>query len=168
MQCISLSDSILTMGPCADTASFVRIVALGDTNSAYRLELDFRVLDAPEKSTRSGLALGAWIWNGGTNQQFRLEASPESGGRAHRLKMVHSGLYLHPVGTSLLQVAMTAGSGYDWELIKGSVEPPTGLPVPPPAAAPRRDRSLIDALGRRFPGSRDGIRPATLGIFPSP
>jgi hypothetical protein len=120
-QCVSVSGGALVMGSCTDTASLMRIVSMGKTDPTYRMELGGRVLDAPDHSTRAGLAMGAWTWNRGTNQTFKLEACPQSDGRASRLKMAHSNLYLHPAGTSLVQDAANSGGGFDWELVKGSV-----------------------------------------------
>jgi hypothetical protein len=166
-QCISLADSTLTMGSCLDTASFVRIVGVGEVDPAYRLELGFKVLDEPFNSDHSGSAMGLWTWNGGPNQQFRIENSPQLGVETYRLRMLHSYLYLHPAGTDtlLVQDPVTAGSGFDWELIR---EVTTGIAAHPPAAAPRSLRLRIDALGRKFSGSRDKLPFKAMGTVPSP
>lgn len=165
-QCMSLAGTALTMGPCTDTASFVRLVAVGETNPVYRLELGGRVLDATSQSTAAGLAMGTYTWNGGAHQEFRIEGSPLSSVKAYRLKMVHSGLYLHPVGGSVVQDAMTAGTGFDWELVKGSVAA-TGLVAPS-----RRPASLegerIDPLGRRHLAIPGGSPVGSMGTFKPP
>jgi hypothetical protein len=167
-QCITLSGSALAMGSCADTASFVRVVKMGGANPVYRLELGFQVLDAPEQSAKAGLAMGTYAWNAGTNQEFQLEASPLAGGKANRLKMVHSNLYLHPSGSSVVQDAVTTGSGFDWELIKGSVPVTTGVAISRPQVVPRNVGLGIDVLGRRVSGSQARLPSGALRTFPPP
>ena len=164
-QCITLSASVPAMGSCTDTASFARIVAVGETNPVYRMELGGKVLEAPGQSIQAGLSLGVYDWNGGANQEFKIEGSPLSSVRAYRLKMVQSGLYLHPVGTSVVQDAAT-GSGFDWELIKGSVAA-TGLQIQSRTKI-GAEGARLDALGRRLP-SRGARSPfATIGSFAMP
>jgi hypothetical protein len=165
-QCLSLSGTALAMGSCTDTTSFVRIVSIGETNPVYRLELGDRVLDVSGQSTKAGVAVGTYTWNAGTNQEFAIEGSPLSSVRANRLKMVHSDLYLHPAGTAVVQDAMTTGSGFDWELIKGSVAA-TGLQDHTRAKIVS-DAPRVDALGRRLPsrGTRSPI--ATIGSIATP
>jgi hypothetical protein len=166
-QCISRSGGGLVMGSRTDTSSFVRLVRMGDTEYVYRLEMGDEVLDALNQSTQAGSALGLYSLNWGTNQRFELEASPGPGGRFNRLKMLHSGLCLHPSGASVVQDTATAGSDFDWEIIKGSVPVAAGVAVHPPVA-PRGIRLGIDVLGRRVSGARARFPSAVLGTFPSP
>lgn len=165
-QCITRAGSALAMGSCTDTASFVRIVGIGETNIVYRLELGDKVLDAPSQSVAAGLAMGLYAWNGGAHQQFRIEGSPLSSVKANRLKMVHSNLYLHPVGTTVAQDGMTAGTAVDWELIKGSVAS-TGL-AEHPRSVTRPDDQRVDPLGRRQPSSSQSRPFSTIGTFATP
>lgn len=165
-QCIVRAGSALTMGSCTDTASFVRIVGIGATNPVYRLELGDKVLDAPSQSAAAGLAMGLYGWNGGAHQEFRIEGSPLSSVKANRLKMVHSDMYLHPVGATVVQDAMTAGAAFDWELIEGSVAS-TDL-AERPRSAPRPEGRRVDPLGRRQPSSPEPRPFSTFGTFATP
>jgi hypothetical protein len=165
-QCITRSGNALAMGSCTDTAAFVRIVAIGATNPVYRLEVGDRVLDAPSQSSAAGLAMGTYPWNGGAHQQFRIEASPLSSVKANRLRMVHSNLYLHQVGTTVVQDAMNAATPFDWELIKGSVAP-TGL-ARRPGSSTGTEGARVDPLGRRSADSPTSSPFATIGSFATP
>jgi hypothetical protein len=164
-QCITRVGGGIGMGPCTDTASFVRIVAMGKSDPVYRLEFGLDVLDAPDWSTQAGLAMIVYAWNGGGNQEFKIEDSPQSAGQTHRLKMVHSDLYLQPAGSVLVQDAETAGPDLEWELIKGAVPAPTRL-LARPSIAPNANRLLIDALGRKLPGARGKLPFTNFGAIP--
>ena len=146
--CISLSGTALVLGSCTDTASFVRIVAMGDATKVYRLELGGRVLDISGQSKAAGVAAGTYDWNGGTNQEFTIEPTPLSSVPSSYLKMVHSGLYLQSSGTAVVQdVSTTSINNRAWELIPGALVP-AGVGARAPSTV-GREPDRFDALGRR-------------------
>lgn len=165
-QCVTRAGNALEMGSCTDTASFVRIVAIGATNPVYRLELGDKVLDAPSQSASAELAMGLYGWNGGAHQTFRIEGSPLSSVKASRLRMIHSDLYLHPVGATVVQDGMSAGTAFDWELVKGSVAS-TGL-IERPRSVSGGNVRRIDPLGRRQASSPETRPFSTIGSFATP
>lgn len=147
--CIARSGNALVLGSCTDTASFVRIVAMGEAAKVYRLELGDRVLDISNKSTVAGIAAGTYDWNGGTNQEFTIEPTPLSSVQSSFLKMVHSGLHLRSEGTTVVQDASTATiTNRAWELIRGSV-PNASIDRRESTPPSGRKRDRFDALGRR-------------------
>lgn len=100
---------------CSDTATFVRIIAVGEP-VAYRIELGERVLDVPNESLNAGTVLGTYAWNGGAHQKSYKE-NFEADSSEFFLNNVKSGLYLKADGTSVIQDSkMDGDSLYLWTL----------------------------------------------------
>lgn len=157
-KCMVRTANTLSMGVCSDSSSLASIVAMGTSDTTYRLEFGDRVLDTPNESNAGGVVMGLYDWNGGAHQTFRMEGTPYAAIRTFKLKMAHSGLYLTSSAENVTQnaVAGTADQNTQlWELLTGT----TGVD-PRRASEPHRDSpEHRDALGRmRMPVSRTGER----------
>ncbi len=119
-QCMVRQGTSLVLGACTDSASLVRVVAMGTESLTYRLEYGNQVLDLPNESTASGLAAGLYGWNGGNHQRMTMISTANALSPV-RLKMVHSGLYLRSSGTQVIQDVSTASPAtQDWELVEAT------------------------------------------------
>jgi len=144
-QCMDRSGSSLTLGPCSDTGSRIRLVATGDTGIVYRVEFGNLVLDAPGQSTAAGLQMGLYTLNRGTNQEMRIEGGSPVPGVSLQFRMVHSSLLLEAVGTGVVQNPTKASSlAQAWELVDSET---TAL-QPREGANPLRTGPPVDILGR--------------------
>jgi hypothetical protein len=123
-RCMARSGNALAMGSCSDSASLVRIVAMGETDVTNRLEFGNKVLDTPNESKTAGLAMGLYDWVGGSHQRFRMDGTPYAAIRTFKLRMAHSNLYLQAGTTGVTQDVAAGTVNQDsqlWELVTGSV-----------------------------------------------
>lgn len=149
--CMVRKGSALALGSCTDSTSRIALVAMGATDTTWRLEFDDLVLDAPNQSAASGLAMGLYAWNGGAHQTIRVEGGAVASGATVRLRMVHSNLLLKAGTTGVTQEPAAADpTAQTWELVgtSTSVEP-RGKVVPARAGQGRHD-----AMGRGRSDSR--------------
>lgn len=117
-KCMTRNGSKLELGSCADSSSLMRIIEMGETTETYRMEFGDRVLDVPNQSTVSGITLGLYTWNGGSNQKFNLEYQTSIAPQVVRLNMVQSNLYVQDNGTNIIQDAANASlTSQHWELM---------------------------------------------------
>lgn len=159
--CMVRSGSSLAMGPCSDSGARVVLVAMGATDTTWRLEFGDLALDAPNQAATTGLVMGLYGWNGGTNQKIRVEGGGTTPGALVRLRMVHSGLLLKAGTANVTQEADNADlAAQTWELVGGA----TGVERRSVVIPGRDAKKLRDALGRIVPGDKNFIELAPLSF----
>lgn len=154
-RCMIRSGNALAMGSCSDSASFVRIVSMGETDVTNRLEFGDKVLDTPNESRTAGLVMGLYDWGGGLHQRFRMEGTPHAAIRTFKLKMAHSSLYLQAGATGVTQEAAASTANQDaqlWELVAASV----GVEHRIAPQSTREGAGHRDALGRPLGAGFEG------------
>lgn len=154
--CMVRKGSALAMGSCGDSSSQIALVAMGSPDTTWRLEFGDLVLDAPNQSVASGLAMGLYTWNSGANQSFHIEGGAVAPGALVRLRMTHSNLLLKAGTASVTQEAAAADlATQTWELVGGS----TAVEQREAVAPSRGAQEGRDAMGRnRSPATQPGRR----------
>jgi len=146
--CMVRTGTSLTLGSCTDTGSLARLVSIGDTSPTYRIEFGDRVLDAPNRSSTAGLAMGLYTWNSGTNQQMRIEGGTPAPAAVVQLRMVHSSLLLEAGTAQVVQNPTKSGSQTQaWELA-AQVTTAIGTRAGRTKSAIEPPRKPVDASGR--------------------
>jgi len=151
-QCMIRTGTTLALGSCLDSTSLVRIIAMGDSAPVYRMEFGDRVLDVPNQSVATGIALGLYTWNSGANQKFQLEYQTQIAANVVRLSMVQSSLYLRASGTTIIQDAANASiANQYWELVDATAIPVANRQWMRLQSPRTHLLSTFDLLGRSTP-----------------
>lgn len=148
--CMVAGSSGLALGRCDDSTSLVRIVAMGATDTTYRIEFGARVLEAPGESKTAGLALGLYSWNGGSHQRVEPASGRIETGAVVNLRLVNSGLSIQASGSKIVQDSRNPSSTQSWKL-QGSA---ASIRIRTPEIdAIRSGAHPFDLLGRQRPRS---------------
>lgn len=121
--CIGMdSDNSLKMMDCADDATTVRIVEMGEDGGLFRFEYGDRVIDVPNESTAAGVTLGTYFWNSGAHQKYSMETAPTGSMGSFFLRNQKSKLYVAVSGENLVQENMNKNeeTAYTWILLDKS------------------------------------------------
>lgn len=118
------SDNSIKMMDCADDATTIRIVEMGENGGSFRFEFGERVLDVPNESTAAGIVLGSYYWNSGAHQKYAMVDAPAGSTGSMYLQNQKSKLFVAVSGEKLVQENMDKNdpSPYTWILLdKNSV-----------------------------------------------
>lgn len=153
--CMGITENnALALQDCADTGSYVKVVAVGDP-VAYRIEFGTRVLDVPGESVSAGVTLGTYAWNGGAHQKMYKEDLAADTSRFY-LKIVKSGLYVKASGKSLVQDQKTGTDSLcQWTRLK-SADTPQGIRRETRTARSVPPKVRVDAKGRHNSAKGNG------------
>ena len=113
-KCMGITSSnTLELMDCNNSATSVKIIAMGDNPITYRIQLGDRVVDIPNESTAAGIKASTYQYNGGAHQKYIFE-----GTNYILLKNYKSGLYLQAVDNDVIQNPLSNNrNSFTWEII---------------------------------------------------